>query len=292
MNNQSIINQFNQFDENMDGEEEGKNQIFNSLENSLNNTKNNNCFVKLNQVKNKEKDMFYMSSQTNLDNNSKFDKNKKSEIKKSTNSPSSKSSSSSSSSSSSNSSSSNSNSNSNSKSSSSSTSKSKSKSDISINKKTNGYNIFVNTKNLDRDSENSTVLEFQDGHIKSNCIDSKSPYANSAYKILNESCSNIIKNTSMDKLNSIDSDNLNGFILGNSDDEFGNNNDSLDGNFVINGIDMVEIMRKQVDTSTDNSKSSKSSKSSDVTSTDDPRLLNPNLGIFGIFNKKSKIVDI
>ena len=65
MNNQSIINQFHQYDEKMDGVEdpdEIKNQIFNSVENSQNNNKNN-CFVKLNNVKNQDKDMFYMSSE-------------------------------------------------------------------------------------------------------------------------------------------------------------------------------------------------------------------------------------
>ena len=55
-----------------------KNQIFNSLENSFNPRANTNCFVKINQVKNPEKEMFYMSSDhnaqsktSNLDNNQK-----------------------------------------------------------------------------------------------------------------------------------------------------------------------------------------------------------------------------
>jgi hypothetical protein len=79
MNSQSIINQFNQYDEGID-EAEGvdeKNQIFNSAENSINvvnNDKNNaNCFVKYNQVKTNDKEMFFTSA-----NN----KSKESEISK------------------------------------------------------------------------------------------------------------------------------------------------------------------------------------------------------------------
>lgn len=282
MNNQSIINQFHQFDENMEGVDgidgdEGKNQIFNSLENSVYNLKNNNCFVKINNVKNQEKEMFYMSSETG---NGNINQTNSKNILKESNTSDSKSSKKSK-----------------------STSKS-SNSDISINKKTNGYNIFINTKNLDKDSENSTVLEVQDGYIKSNCIDAKSPFANSAYKILNKSCSNIIKNTSFDKLNSInsgnsdnsddsdDSDDLNGFVLNKSDE-----NSLLSGNFVVDGADMMEILKKQSHTQTSNSSNQTKSKSdesesSDMISSEDPILLNPNFGVFDIFGKKSKIVDI
>lgn len=70
MNNQTIINQINQYDEenNEDNDEENKNNVvYNSIETSItpeNNVKNknDNCFVKLNDVENKDKDMFYMSS--------------------------------------------------------------------------------------------------------------------------------------------------------------------------------------------------------------------------------------
>jgi len=59
MNGQSIINQYNQYDEGDDIIENDnfQNQIFNSTDNH--NT--NNCFIKINQIKNDQKDMFYMS---------------------------------------------------------------------------------------------------------------------------------------------------------------------------------------------------------------------------------------
>jgi hypothetical protein len=89
MNNQSIINQINQYDEEIDDVNKN-NQVFNSIENSLSpsgpvgfvgsvgsvglnipNSHNQNnltnpanfrCFVKLNDVRQEDKEMFYMSS--------------------------------------------------------------------------------------------------------------------------------------------------------------------------------------------------------------------------------------
>jgi hypothetical protein len=68
MNNQSINRQINQYDE--DEDVLHKNAIFNSLETSISpNSKidklNNNCFIKHNQIKNQNKEIFYMSSNNN-----------------------------------------------------------------------------------------------------------------------------------------------------------------------------------------------------------------------------------
>lgn len=64
MNNQSIINQFDQFD----GDTEDKDQNFNSIDNSpTQNQLKSDCFIKLSQIKNPEKNnrMFYMSPENN-----------------------------------------------------------------------------------------------------------------------------------------------------------------------------------------------------------------------------------
>jgi hypothetical protein len=166
-----------------------------------------------------------------------------------------------------------------------------SKSNESIKKKSK-YN-FLNI-NTNKESENSTVLEVQDGYIKSDYIKSGSPLANSAYNILNET---IIKSSSMGKLNSLDSDDLNEFIL-----EKSNLSKDLqnleDGDFIIKGIDMIQIMRK----SEENSSSYKSSDKSDSMSSDDPQILDHNfinlnnldfnkLGI-NTHARKSKVIDI
>ena len=66
MNNQSIINQLNQYDEGIEEEDDKNNQVFNSIENS---PSDKNCFIKIDNVQNNEKEMFYMSPQNN-DNNS------------------------------------------------------------------------------------------------------------------------------------------------------------------------------------------------------------------------------
>lgn len=257
MNNQSIINQFNQFDENMEGldeNEEIKNQIFNSVENSVGN-KNNNCFIKINQLKNQEKEMFYMSSDHK---NNEFSGTSNIQLPEFENLK---------------------------------TKSNSSKSNESIKKKSK-YN-FLNI-NTNKESENSTVLEVQDGYIKSDYIKSGSPLANSAYNILNET---IIKSSSMGKLNSLDSDDLNEFIL-----EKSNLSKDLqnleDGDFIIKGIDMIQIMRK----SEENSSSYKSSDRSDSISSDDPKILDHNfinlnnldfnkLGI-NTHARKSKVIDI
>lgn len=308
MNNQSIINQFNQFDENMEGLDENdeiKNQIFNSVENSVGNNKNNNCFVKINQVKNQDKEMFYMSSDhknnqfsgtSNINSINEYQNLIHKKLK-------SKSSSSNSSTASSNTSINTSKSSSN-KSNKSNTSKS----DISLKKKSKGkgVNIFVNTK--DKESDNSMVLEVEDGYIKSNCITSSSPLASSAYKILNDT---MLKNGSLSKFNSLDSEDLNGFILGKSNYDQGYQDDQDDqfkenleesGDFVINGIDMIEIMRKSLDTS-DESKSSSNSENSSSMTGDDPKIVDPNFINLSNFDfsgfpglnrseKKSKVIDI
>ena len=76
MNNQSIINQINQYDDAGDELDDlEKNPVFNSLENSAGpNSHKNTCFIKLNDVKNndvKNKDTFYMSPHNNLSSTSK-----------------------------------------------------------------------------------------------------------------------------------------------------------------------------------------------------------------------------
>ena len=77
MNGQSIINQYNQYDdvfeENIDADlnDEFKNQIFNSAHSNQVVNSANNCFIKINQIKNDEKEMFYMSPVENTSNNKK-----------------------------------------------------------------------------------------------------------------------------------------------------------------------------------------------------------------------------
>jgi hypothetical protein len=260
MNNQSIINQFNQFDENMEGldeNEEIKNQIFNSVENSVGN-KNNNCFIKINQLKNQEKEMFYMSSDHK---NNEFSGTSNIQLAEYENFK---------------------------------TKSHSSSSNVSIKKKSKNNVLNID---IDKESENSTVLEVQDGYIKSDYIKSGSPLANSAYNILNET---IIKSSSMGKLNNMDSEDLNGFILEKSDlSKDSNNLQNLeDGDFIIKGIDMIQIMRK----SEENSSSYKSSDRSDSISSDDPKILDHNfinlnnldfnkLGI-NTHARKSKVIDI
>ncbi len=68
MNNQSINRQINQYDEeNDDIDINQKNAVYNSIETSMSPHSrfekfNNQCFIKHNNIKNKEREMFYMSS--------------------------------------------------------------------------------------------------------------------------------------------------------------------------------------------------------------------------------------
>lgn len=230
MNNQSILNQFNQYEEdNDDIDESTKNQIFNSLENSIG-AKNHkkNCFVKINQVNNKEN--FYMSPRDNLSTTSKNEQqNSNNELQKELTSHTTKSSSSSNSSDHSISQNLKNNQSSKSQSSKSQNHKSQnsqsqnsksSKKSINIEKNNIDENksnviklnskdqhdiiiseqIFVQNLNFDKDTENSTLLEITGDFIKTNYIGSNTPKATRAYKILNES-SNILFNSSNDLFN-------------------------------------------------------------------------------------------
>ena len=88
MNNQSIINQINQYDEGIEELDELKNQVFNSVENDINensdvNLKNNkdNCFVKLNNSNKIDKEQFYMSPENKSEDNSIIYNNNNIDIK-------------------------------------------------------------------------------------------------------------------------------------------------------------------------------------------------------------------
>jgi hypothetical protein len=71
MNNQSILHQINQYDEEPEHVENNKfDNVFNSLETSASPNKNNSvlnnkCFIKHQDMKTQDKDMFYMSSAKN-----------------------------------------------------------------------------------------------------------------------------------------------------------------------------------------------------------------------------------
>lgn len=82
MNNQSIINQFNHFDDGIEDIDENKNQIFNSVDNSNNLNNKETCFIKINDVKDKE--AFYMSTE-NKNNSNTYKTSKTSKSSKSPN---------------------------------------------------------------------------------------------------------------------------------------------------------------------------------------------------------------
>jgi len=169
MNGQSIINQYNQFDDgfedNIDNDEI-KNQIFNSTDNQP----INNCFIKINQIKgvNDDKDMFYMSPV----NNQSFDKqnNKNSNNNTDTSKLSSKSTKS---------------------------TKSSKQSSKQFSKQSNKqFNSTTSKDSKKSDSKksdsNSTVLEISGDFFKSNYINNNQPVSN-IFNILNKS-SSFIKN--------------------------------------------------------------------------------------------------
>ena len=145
------------------------------------------------------------------------------------------------------------------------------------------------------------MLELEDGFIKSACVNKSSPLTFSAIKILNES-SNIIKNVSMNKLNGMDSDDLNNFVLGNN-----NLSEGSGSNFFIDERDIIEVVKKSnlsSDTESSNYSKSNYSKSntsvsnisrtkSDEDSRDNSRIFGAGLfNQFSKLNKRSKIIDI
>jgi hypothetical protein len=77
MNNQSINRQFNQYDEeNYEPENNKQNNVYNSLETSISpeskvDKLHNKCFIKHNNTKNQDREMFYMSSINKNDNPSR-----------------------------------------------------------------------------------------------------------------------------------------------------------------------------------------------------------------------------
>ncbi len=263
MNNQSIINQFHQFDEGMEGIEEideTKNQIFNSLENSQSNKNLNkqNCFIKVNNVKNQDKEMFYMS--TDNKNKEKMSKT----VSDVTSSPNTEESTTSSSCT---------------KSSSSSNSNPSSKS--SSNKSSEKSNSTTVKKGKKKDSEKSTVLELSGDFIKTNCVNTNSPLANSAFKILNES-SNIIKNSSFGKLSSMGGEN---------DSSSNNSNSNSDSDYFVNNNDVIKIVNNSYDSQDSQNKKSSSDSNDDLE--DEVQMLGPGLvGIINLGKKKQKIIDI
>lgn len=264
MNNQSIINQFHQFDEGMEGIEEideTKNQIFNSLENSQSNKNLNkqNCFIKLNNIKNQDKEMFYMS--TDNKNKEKMSKTVSDVDTTSNNTETS-----------SNSESSSTN---NSSKKSSSDSSSKNKSSEKSSSKSNSESIKKGKK---KDSEKSTVLELSGDFIKTNCVNTNSPMANSALKILNES-SNIIKNSSFGKLSSMGGDNSS------------SNNSNSDSDYFVNNNDVIKIVNNSYDSQDKKSITSGSDDNNDLE--DEVQMLRQGLvGIINLGKKKQKIIDI
>ena len=164
MNNQTILNQINQYDEEvLEHDENDKNNcVYNSLDNS--NFKDNKCFIKFDKNQ-KDKDMFYMSSNTkNSDlkkNNQKeilIDKNKHYDNSSST----------------------------------SSISKNNNK------KVSNNKELEKKNESESSTSKESFILEISNDGIKTN-IDTGSPRGGDVNKILSDS-SKIIKNNSFNDL--------------------------------------------------------------------------------------------
>jgi tetrahydromethanopterin S-methyltransferase subunit B len=226
MNNQSILNQINQYDEGIEDLGENRDQIFNSVENSSVNKethKNNNCFIKISQLKHDSKENFYMSPDNKDKNTSEFG-NENSNGKNKTLLRKSKSSNSSNSSNSNSNSSKSSNLSKTSKSSKITTSENSENSEnsdnsnnsdeISSSKASESYNeknlntvnqndnmMYKNNLKLNKESDNSIILEINDNFIKMPFGVENSPKVNNAYKSINE-FSNLIKNNSTSKFNS------------------------------------------------------------------------------------------
>lgn len=175
MNNQSIINQINHYDEEIEDNNEQRDQIFNSIENSISDKKNNNCFIKLNQIKTNEKENFYMSPENNLTQNNCFENNNSKTSNLSQSSKVSKTSKTS-------------------KTSKSSKVSKVSKTSESSNKNLKEeYNDSSGKEEILSNESDSIVLEINNNFIKTSCIKEDNIKATNAYKSLNK-FSKIIKN--------------------------------------------------------------------------------------------------
>ena len=171
MNNQSIINQINQYDEEHqepNDNDNDKNLIYNSVETvgsfknpninkNQQNNENKKCFIKLNDIKNQDKDMFYMSSINN--SNKKSTKDNKLFNNNLTN-------------------------------------------ENVSNKSLEKLNNDLLPKTNKNDSDSSTLLEINSEFIKPFNIDKSTKFTD-ALKILNEN-TNIIKNSSFNKLSELE----------------------------------------------------------------------------------------
>jgi hypothetical protein len=133
----------------------------------------------------------------------------------------------------------------------------------------------LKTKKNKGDSDKSTVLELSGDFIKTNCVNTNSPLANSAFKILGES-SNIIKNSSFGKLS------------GMGEEDKSSNSSKLD--YFINDNDVIKIVGNSDNASYDKNKSSSVSQDEDI---ENLNILGPDiLNIINFGKKKSKIIDI
>jgi hypothetical protein len=167
MNGQSIINQINQYDEGLDENEDmDKNAIFNSIENSNNiktsmpqNDNSQNCFIKIKNITNDDKEMFYMSPI----NNKKNSEENRSNHHKSSNTDAT-----------------------------SSKNKESSKNEEYLSEESSSESVNESATESNN-SDNSTILELEDGIVKNSCVNN-SPLANNMLKILNNDTPRIKKN--------------------------------------------------------------------------------------------------
>jgi hypothetical protein len=281
MNSQSIINQINQYDEGIEDAGEQRDQIFNSVENSsvgkgVHENKNNNCFIKISQLKNGGKENFYMSPDNNKENgsvkssNSEHDSNKnESESKTSI-----------------------SNSKISESSESSESAKSAKSSKLSISSINNIKNKYKNDTKLNKESDNSIVLEINDNFIKTPFNMESSPKVNNAYKSINE-FSNLIKNNSVSKFNS---DEMNKSSKKSNDSDMNEflNNDNNSSNTKSNNND--EESSESNTTSNFDINKSDSNSCEEILMNNDPPLLHPDIINRMNFTNKSrrtnKIIDI
>jgi hypothetical protein len=238
MNSQFVINQINQYDEEIGDNDENRDQIFNSVESSLNknpNKKTSTCFIKLSQTNTNPKENFYMSPDKSYDskyssnynkhaesnNELNLDKNNKSlnnhetskiqdssDLRKF---------------------SCKSESDSDSESESSEITKSLVTSDTentSKSSKSSTNLLDFKKKNKIENYESDIILEINSNCIKTNTKLENSPKADNIKKSLSE-FSNIVKNNSTNKLNSDDNDSsdcdINKFLQNDSSNTFENN---------------------------------------------------------------------
>jgi hypothetical protein len=223
MNNQSIIHQINQYDEEIDDNENNENNkqnnIYNSLETSMSpqsklDNLNNKCFIKHNNTKNQDREMFYMSSLNKNDFQSKnIMTNKTSDINLNKNFNNIVELNSTTSTSNNNSKKSNKNLNNNENNIFNNLSKKNNlkivKDNISIDNQSNledfinslPVNIMENFFHKNKDLHSSVILEMNSDDVKPCELKTDSPKFNNAMKILNET--NIIKNNSQNKLNEL-----------------------------------------------------------------------------------------